>query len=408
MDSGSQLREGTLFRIDKNTKLTYAALFVVNLAIFVAGAEFGELADVFISVPIMIIILATLVYDSEFIHVPPSLLIIVNAAMIVALAARIIGGSTPLLDFAVFVLVGAVLGTIGLIVSYMSLGKKPGFAKEKPLPIVLESICVGIALYVFWITFSYYLNELVNTDFEVNAIDVAVDRMAAVMLGSSAICISFFVGNGPTRKGVEGFLSRNSDMIGIETDEKEAVLALIKGGESFDLEFKSTLSTNLKTGERDKRMEKAVLKTLVAFLNSDGGTLLVGVADDGTVLGTDVENFDNRDKMNLHIINLISSQIGDEFIPFIRYHEVEFGVKDDGTEKLVVRFDCKPTSTPAFYKDGKQEAYFVRSGPSSVEVTGSDLIRYVEHRRVSVKRKYMPARGLSQTQRLPESDDDER
>lgn len=407
MDSGSQLREGTLFRIDKSTKLTYAALFVVNLAIFVAGSVFGELTDVIISVPIMIIILATLVYDSEFIHVPPSLLIIVNAAMIVALLARIVGGDTPLLGFVVFVLVGAILGTIGLIVSYMSLGKKPGFAKEKPLPIVLESICVGIALYVIWITLTYYLNQMVDTGFTVNSIDVVVERMTAVMLGSTFICVSFFVPYSPLRKGVEGFLSKNSDRIGIDTDEKDATLALIEKGESFSLEFKSTIRTNLKTGEKDKRMEKAVLKSLVAFLNSDGGTLLVGVADDGEILGTDIESFDNRDKMNLHINNLISSQIGDEFIPFIRYHEIEFGQKENGAEKLVVRFDCKPTSTPAFYKEGKQEIYFVRSGPSSVELIGSDLIKYVEHRRVSVKRKYMPARELSQSQRAPESDDED-
>lgn len=39
-------------------------------------------------------------------------------------------------------------------------------------------------------------------------------------------------------------------------------------------------------------MEKAVLKTLVAFLNSKGGTLLIGVADDGTVIGVDEDSFE--------------------------------------------------------------------------------------------------------------------
>jgi len=407
MDSGSHIRENTLYRTDWNTKLIYMMLFVLNLAIFFAGALLGEMADVVISIPIMIIIIATLVYDSEFSHVPPALLLIVNVAMIVALIARVIGGSNSVLDFIIFVMIGAALGSIGVIVSYMSLGKMPGFAKEKPLPIILESICVGIALYVIWITFSYYLNQLIDTDFDVNPIDVIVDRMIAVMLGSTVICVSFFISDSPMRKGIERFLHKNSDVIGIDTDEKETTLALINEGESFNLEFKSTIRTNLKTGEKDKRMEKAVLKTLVAFLNSDGGTLFVGVADDGTVIGTDLESFDNCDKMNLHIINLISSQIGDEFLPFIRFKEIDFGKKEDGTDKLVVRFDCKPTSTPAFYKEGKTETYFVRSGPSSVELMGHDLIKYVEHRRKSVKRKYQPARGLSQSQATPESDDED-
>ena len=406
MDSGSHIKENTLYHTDRNTKLTYVLLFLVNMTIFFLGAAYGEMADVIISVPIMIIILATLVYDSEFVHIPPFLIIVVNAAMILALLVRIFTEEAPVLDFIVFVTIGAVLGSLGVIVSYMSLGQMPGFAKEKPLPILLESICVGIALYVIWITFSYYMNILLNMSFAVNPTEVIVRRMVAVMLGSIVICLSFFIPNSPMRRGIEGFLVKNSDRIGIDTDEKKEVLALIQGGESFSLEFKSTIRTNLKTGEKDKRMEKAVLKTLVAFLNSDGGTLLVGVSDDGDVLGTDLDSFENCDKMNLHIINLISSQIGDEFLPFIRFKEIDFGKKEDGSDKLVVRFDCKPTSTPAFFKEGKQEIYFVRSGPSSVELIGSELIKYVEHRRVSVKRKYLPARELSLAQGGPEDEDE--
>ena len=140
------------------------------------------------------------------------------------------------------------------------------------------------------------------------------------------------------------------------------------------MEFKSTLRTNLKTGEKDKRMEKAVLKSITAFLNSDGGTLLVGVADDGTILGIDEESFDNRDKLNLHMTNLISSQIGDDYLPYIRFKLISFGEND---EKAVMKVVCKTSPIPVFLKDGKTEQYYVRSGPSSVELLGSDMIRYI-------------------------------
>ena len=46
------------------------------------------------------------------------------------------------------------------------------------------------------------------------------------------------------------------------------------------MEFKSTLRLNLHTGQTDDRMQLAVLKTLAGFLNAQGGTLLIGVADD--------------------------------------------------------------------------------------------------------------------------------
>jgi len=96
--------------------------------------------------------------------------------------------------------------------------------------------------------------------------------------------------------------------------------------------------------------------------------------------------------MNLHISNLISSQIGDSFIPFINYRQINFGKKENGSDKIVVRFTCSPTSTPAFLKDGKEAHFFVRSGPSSVELTGKDLIRYVDNRRKKMKRKNIAAK----------------
>lgn len=42
---------------------------------------------------------------------------------------------------------------------------------------------------------------------------------------------------------------------------------------------------NLHTGQPDPKMEHAVLKTIAAFMNSKGGTLFVGVNDDGEAIG---------------------------------------------------------------------------------------------------------------------------
>ena len=67
-------------------------------------------------------------------------------------------------------------------------------------------------------------------------------------------------------------------------------------------------------------MEKAVLKTIVAFLNTDGGNLLIGVDDDGDIIGADIQSFENKDKMGLHLTNLIASKIGNSFLPFITFN----------------------------------------------------------------------------------------
>jgi predicted HTH transcriptional regulator len=52
------------------------------------------------------------------------------------------------------------------------------------------------------------------------------------------------------------------------------------------LEFKSSLRWGVPEGGVNKTLEKVIVKTIAGFLNSkDGGTLLIGVADNGTILG---------------------------------------------------------------------------------------------------------------------------
>ena len=56
-------------------------------------------------------------------------------------------------------------------------------------------------------------------------------------------------------------------------------------GESDRLEFKSSARWNLRTDKRDEAMEEVVAKTVAAFMNSAGGTLLLGVDDGGNLIG---------------------------------------------------------------------------------------------------------------------------
>src|SRR6185369_5279694 len=60
---------------------------------------------------------------------------------------------------------------------------------------------------------------------------------------------------------------------------------LIEQGEGFKTEFKESLRYDKYKKEYNKEMERAVLKTIVSFLNAKGGTLLIGVNDKGEVVG---------------------------------------------------------------------------------------------------------------------------
>ena len=87
---------------------------------------------------------------------------------------------------------------------------------------------------------------------------------------------------------------------------------LIKRGESKTLEFKSTLRWNLKEDRQDdKGVTHAVLKTIAAFLNTEGGDLLIGVADDGSIVGIEHDQLESDDKFMRHLAQVVRNGLGD-------------------------------------------------------------------------------------------------
>ena len=159
---------------------------------------------------------------------------------------------------------------------------------------------------------------------------------------------------------------------------KQNLLNMIAAGESSNLEFKSTLRTNLKTGKTDKAIELAWLKSVAAFMNSEGGTLLIGVNDDSGVDGIEADVFENHDKCRLHVKNLVNQHIGAEFSHYI---DCDLNIVDG---KMIVVITCEKAVDPVFLKVGKNEDFFIRSGPSSVRLLMSQMVKYLEQRKIEV------------------------
>ncbi len=152
----------------------------------------------------------------------------------------------------------------------------------------------------------------------------------------------------------------------------ETLKQLAEQGESEKLEFKSTLRHNLHSGKNDKTIENAVLKSIAGFLNSEGGQLLVGVDDAGGILGIKKDGFPNQDRALLHINTLICEHLGSQTAPFLRTNIVEV----DGIEVLVVQ--CIPASMPVFMNRAGTEAFYVRMGPASRQLSPSELLAHIQ------------------------------
>jgi hypothetical protein len=161
-------------------------------------------------------------------------------------------------------------------------------------------------------------------------------------------------------------------------DEKApeaSICKIIERGEGPEVEFKSTIRMNLHSKKPGKEIELAWLKGVAAFLNTDGGILLLGVTDSGEITGLEQDVFENEDKCKLHFKNLIAQHIGADLSKYIRFQIVPVGDKSVG---IVI---CDRSAEPVFLKSNKSEAFYIRNGPSSDELPVSMALNYIKNRK---------------------------
>lgn len=158
-------------------------------------------------------------------------------------------------------------------------------------------------------------------------------------------------------------------------------LDLIAGGETGTVELKSTARRNLSSGEKDARMELAIAKSVAGFLNANGGTLLVGVGDDGTILGveTDYElcRKPDRDGFELWLRDFLAARLGTAALADV---ELSFA-SVEGHD--VCRIDASPSAEPVFLAQtgGARTAdLYVRMGNSTRKLLTDEALAYAQRR----------------------------
>ncbi len=171
-----------------------------------------------------------------------------------------------------------------------------------------------------------------------------------------------------------------------EGTSAEAVRKLIAGDESGTVEFKETLEfvdripesvpenrRNEWKANKQKECVEGVLKTICAFQNSKGGTLLIGVSDRKEVVGLTPDfsmlgNKQNRDGFELKLKELLK-----RIRPLPTDLEIDFPDLDG---KMICRVVAPASSTP-HYLDNR---LFIRFGNASEELSGRDLQDWLQKR----------------------------
>ena len=127
--------------------------------------------------------------------------------------------------------------------------------------------------------------------------------------------------------------------------------------ESKTIEFKREYTENLKY-------------EVIAFANTDGGTIYIGIEDDGTVIG-----IENTDKTMLSITNMIRDSIHPDVTLFTDVNTVDI------EEKTVIRIDILRGTERPYYIKGKgirPEGIYVRQGASSVPASHAAIVKMIK------------------------------
>jgi hypothetical protein len=162
------------------------------------------------------------------------------------------------------------------------------------------------------------------------------------------------------------------------------LLDMILEGENSQVEFKTTLRYDMREHQINRKLEDVVLKTLAAFSNGQGGTLVMGVTDELEIVGLESDyrtlKDGTKDEFELHLRNLVNTAYGVEFatsnlvISFPIVNDIEICVVE-------IKQGLRPIYTEVTDKNGiKSKKFYVRSGNSSQEIDITEVAQYIKQR----------------------------
>ena len=143
---------------------------------------------------------------------------------------------------------------------------------------------------------------------------------------------------------------------------------LLNLDESVVLERKETLRTDTRKKQIQSYITDSCLKTIVAFLNTKGGKLIIGQKDTKEITGIEADLFKTKDDWSKHFKDKVKTHIG---LTFMEKNITQNFFDKDG--KTIAIIDCRKL-------DGEQKAYlnnedlYVRVGPSSEKLSAKQAL----------------------------------
>lgn len=154
-------------------------------------------------------------------------------------------------------------------------------------------------------------------------------------------------------------------------EKQKKLKNIIEKGESETVEFKATFKFDLQKKEPNKELPIEVSKAICAFLNSRGGTLFIGIANDKRILGleNDLKIFKDADVLMQEISGTIRRNIGGIGLDIEMNYEVL-------NNKKICIINVAPSNEAVFHLNNQ---FYVRRGTSSHSLNPKESNDYVKN-----------------------------
>lgn len=169
-------------------------------------------------------------------------------------------------------------------------------------------------------------------------------------------------------------------------DPAKAVKDLIAAGESATVELKSTARWDVKQNQPGKHIERIIVKTVAAFLNAQGGTLVIGVEDDGSVYGL-AEDYKlsggkGRDSFENWLTQTLLKDFGKDAGGLLStaFYELKAPEADKPGAGDVCVVTVKPSAKPRFVVENGNETFYIRTGNATNALKMSEMLEYYKQR----------------------------
>ena len=180
---------------------------------------------------------------------------------------------------------------------------------------------------------------------------------------------------------VSGFfwsqLKKKDSLINVQQRLLQRDIAeIIADGENEKVEFKSSIRYDYFRKATNRDLEIVIAETIVGFMNTKGGKLIIGVDDEGNTLGLENDyktlKHKNKDGYERAIFRIISTQLGHEacFSNHISFYVIN--------EKEICVVDIEPSKEPVYVNDGTSTTFYVRTGNATYPLTVKETVDYLK------------------------------